>query len=118
MSNTRNTPAEALEYHYPVRVRHYAVREGSAGTGRRSGGDGVVREVELLAPATVALLTERRTQAPYGLNGGEDALPGRNEVDTGCGWRELPGKTSETLPAGARLRISTPGGGGWGTSDR
>ncbi|HEU4753912.1 MAG TPA: hydantoinase B/oxoprolinase family protein [Armatimonadota bacterium] len=114
MSNTRNTPAEALEYHYPLRVRRYAIRRGSGGAGRHHGGDGVVREIELLAPATAALLTDRRGSAPYGLTGGEPGAPGLNELWNGKEWQPLPGRVSVHLEAGRRLRISTPGGGGWG----
>lgn len=115
MSNTRNTPAEALEYHYPVRVRRYALREGSGGGGLHRGGLGVVREVELEAPAAATLLTDRRQLVPYGLAGGGAGEPGSNEVaEPGQAYRVLPPKCSVRLEAGARLRISTPGGGGWG----
>jgi N-methylhydantoinase B len=117
MSNTRNTPAEALEYHYPLRVRRYALRDGSGGTGAHPGGDGVVRELEVLAPATATLLTERRERAPYGLDGGGPGGPGANEVFRDGRWAALPGKLSTELPAGSRLRLSTPGGGGWGEPD-
>src|SRR5947199_5720669 len=80
MSNTRNTPAEALEYHYPLRVRRYALRDGSGGEGRHPGGMGVVREVELLGAAAATLLTERRARGPYGLRGGGDGQPGADSV--------------------------------------
>ncbi len=116
MSNTRNTPAEALEYHYPLRVRRYALRDGSGGAGRLPGGLGVERELELLAPATATLLTERRESAPYGLDGGGSGHPGMNEVRLPGqdGWTPAPVKGSVELPAGTRLRIRTPGGGGFG----
>jgi N-methylhydantoinase B len=114
MSNTRNTPAEALEYHYPLRVRRYALRDGSGGAGQQRGGDGVIRELELLAPATATLLTDRREQAPYGLAGGEPGATGLNEVRRDGDWSTVPGKLSAQLPPGSRLRLSTPGGGGWG----
>jgi N-methylhydantoinase B len=116
MSNTRNTPAEAMEYHYPLRVTRYALRDGSGGAGRHHGGLGVVREVEALAPATATLLTDRRAGGPYGLHGGGDGAAGRNEVNDGD-WREVPAKGTLELEAGDRLRISTPGGGGWGAAD-
>lgn len=114
MSNTRNTPAEALEYHYPLRVRRYALREHAGGTGRWCGGEGLVREVELLAPARLTLLTERRRRQPYGLAGGEDGAPGENQVRTRDGWEAIGSKSSLELEAGSRFRVVTPGGGGWG----
>ena len=114
MSNTRNTPVEALEYHYPLRVRRYAVRDGSGGAGQWVGGDGLVREVELLAPASLTLLTDRRLHSPYGLAGGGKGTPGANELLREQEWEPLPIKGSVELPAGSRFRIATPGGGGWG----
>lgn len=114
MSNTRNTPAEALEYHYPLRLHTYALREDSGGGGEHAGGEGVVRELELLDSATVTLLTDRRQAGPYGLQGGEAGTPGSNEIQRGDAWDGLPEKTSFQAAAGTRLRISTPGGGGWG----
>lgn len=116
MSNTRNTPVEALEYHYPIRIRRYALRDGSGGCGEFQGGCGVVREIELLADATVTLLSDRRTAGPYGVQGGQPGQPGANEVACGAGWEPFPAKASRALRAGNRLRISTPGGGGWGKS--
>jgi N-methylhydantoinase B len=117
MSNTRNTPVEALEYHYPLRVLEYSLRDGSGGDGRHRGGLGVCREIELLAPARVTLLTDRRSTAPYGLAGGSDGTPGRNLVRIGGSWRTADARCSLSLPAGARVRIETPGGGGWGPTD-
>jgi len=114
MTNTLNTPVEALEYSYPFRMRSYGVRTGTGGAGARRGGDGLVREVELLAESEVTVLSERRTRGGYGLAGGEAAVPGRNSARIGDEVVELPGKFSRTLPAGAVLRIETPGGGGWG----
>jgi N-methylhydantoinase B len=117
MSNTRNTPAEALEYHYPLRLRRYALRDGSGGTGRHPGGAGVLRELELLGDATVTLLTDRRERGPYGLRGGNSGSPGGNAAllpDGDGEWISLPAKGTVGLPAGARLRIESPGGGGWG----
>jgi len=110
MSNTLNTPVEALELEFPLRVTRYAVRRGSGGTGRHRGGDGVVRELEACAEMTFSLLTERRRHAPRGAEGGADGAPGRNLLD----GDELPPKASGTLRPGQRLRIETPGGGGFG----
>ncbi|MGV3724416.1 MAG: hydantoinase B/oxoprolinase family protein [Actinomycetota bacterium] len=114
MSNTRNTPVEALEYHYPLRVRRYALRDGSGGEGEAPGGDGLLREVELLQPATLTLLTDRRVLPPYGLEGGNAGLVGSNQVCRQSAWTEAPGKGSLSLEAGDRFRVATPGGGGWG----
>ncbi|MFN3648370.1 MAG: hydantoinase B/oxoprolinase family protein [Armatimonadota bacterium] len=114
MSNTRNTPAEALEYHYPLRVRRYALREGSGGEGRHRGGDGVVRELEATGSARAVLIGERRDRAPYGLQGGGPGSRGRNRVCRDGKWRDLPGKAEVSLAPGDRLSIETPGGGGWG----
>jgi N-methylhydantoinase B len=110
MSNTLNTPVEALELDFPLRVTEYALRRGSGGGGRFRGGDGVVRELEALAPMTFSLLTERRRHAPPGAAGGEPGAPGRNLLD----GSELPPKARGTLEPGQRLRIETPGGGGQG----
>jgi len=117
MTNTRNTPIEALERHYPLRVREYALRTGSGGAGQNSGGDGLVRSLELLAPAHVSLLTERRRHAPPGLRGGASGAPGRNTLRRPDGTEErLPGKFSGLCEAGTVVTIETPGGGGWGTT--
>ncbi len=115
MTNTLNTPVEAVEHAYPLRVRHYAVRRGSGGAGRQRGGDGVVRCYELLQPVEVTLLTERRTRGPYGLNGGQAGAPGENQLVHCDGSRKpLPGKVTQRLSAGQRLELRTPGGGGFG----
>lgn len=114
MSNTRNTPAEVLEYHYPLRLHTYALRSGSGGRGANGGGDGAVRELELLEPATVTLLSDRRRRGPYGLQGGKSGIPGQNELCAGGEWQPLPDKASLEVETATRLRISTPGGGGWG----
>jgi len=114
MSNTRNTPAEAMEYHYPVRVRANALRTGSGGRGRHRGGDGVVRELELLAPATAVLLTDRRSRGPYGRDGGSPGRPGSNELYRDGRWGPAPAKGQLELTAGERIRLATPGGGAWG----
>jgi N-methylhydantoinase B len=116
MTNSLNTPIEALEYAYPFRMRRYAYRAGSGGAGQFRGGDGLIREIELLADAQVTLLADRRQFRPYGLQGGEDGSLGRAAVVKagGDGERELPGKCSLRLAKGDALRIETPGGGGWG----
>jgi N-methylhydantoinase B len=111
MTNTLNTPIEVLETRYPLRVTRYALRRGSGGAGQRPGGDGLVRELEFLAPAQVTLLTERRRRAPWGLAGGQPGAPGHNWLN----GREVPGKVALEVTAGDRLTIETPGGGGWGT---
>ncbi|MGE5325214.1 MAG: hydantoinase B/oxoprolinase family protein [Actinomycetota bacterium] len=115
MTNSLNTPAEALEYAYPLRVTRYSLRKGSGGEGRFRGGDGIVREVELLSDAEVTLLADRRTRGPYGLQGGLDGAAGKTEIIRGDGGREqLPGKCSVRLKKGDCVRIESPGGGGWG----
>jgi N-methylhydantoinase B len=113
MSNTLNTPVEALELEFPLRVTEYAVRRGSGGAGRHRGGDGVIRELEALDDMTYSLLTERRRHSPPGAAGGEDGAPGRNLVR----GEEVEAKASGELRAGDRLRIETPGGGGHGAPD-
>jgi N-methylhydantoinase B len=110
MSNTRNTPVEALELEFPLRVRRYAIRRGSGGAGAQRGGDGVVRELEALAPMGFSLLTERRRHAPPGAAGGKPGAPGRNLLD----GKALPPKARGSLAPGQTLRIETPGGGGHG----
>jgi N-methylhydantoinase B len=114
MTNTLNTPIEALEYAYPFLVREYAIRRGSGGKGRFSGGDGIIREIRLLSDAEVTVLSERRRIAPYGLSGGRPGKPGRNMVIKDGIISERPGKFSEQLKKGETLRIETPGGGGYG----
>jgi N-methylhydantoinase B len=115
MTNTLNTPAEALEFAFPVRVRAYALRRGSGGAGHHRGGDGLRRAVEFLAPATVTLLTERRRFPPYGLQGGQPGACGQNWlVRPGEAPRPLPGKGSVDVQAGDVVVVETPGGGGWG----
>ena len=115
MTNSLNTPIEALEYAYPFRVRRYAYRDGSGGAGQFRGGDGLIREVELLADAQVTLLADRRKFRPYGLSGGDDGSPGRASLIAPDGTTtELPGKCSQRAAKGSVLRLETPGGGGWG----
>src|SRR5438132_278558 len=117
MTNSLNTPAEALEHAYPIRVTEYSIRKGSGGRGKHTGGDGIVREVELLSDAQVTLLADRRSRGPYGLCGGRDGAAGKTEVLRLSGERRelLPGKCSAQLQRGDRVRISTSGGGGWGS---
>ena len=110
MTNTLNTPVESLEMHYPLRIRQYSVRRGSGGGGRHCGGDGLVREFEFLATARFTLLTERRYVAPWGLQGGDAGRCGENSLN----GERLPAKVSALAKPGDRLRIATPGGGGWG----
>ncbi len=117
MTNTLNTPVEALEHAYPLRVRRYRLRDGSGGAGRHRGGDGVVKEFELLADARVTLISERRLFRPWGLQGGGPGAPGRNLLVRREEARELPGKCSLDGRRGDRLVIETPGGGGWGALD-
>lgn len=116
MTNTKNTPVEALEHAYPLRVRRYAIRPGTGGRGAFYGGDGLVRVIEALAPCRAALLTERRALRPYGLRGGEPGVAGYNRL-----WRAgsesptpLPAKVEVELAPGDVLEIATPGGGGYG----
>jgi len=118
MTNTMNTPVEALEAYYPLRVRRYAVRTGSGGAGTHRGGDGVVREIEFLADAQVTLLGERRRLAPWGLEGGEPGRPGRDWLVRHDRRLRLPGKTTVPVRPGDRLVIETPGGGGFGRRRR
>jgi N-methylhydantoinase B len=110
MSNTLNTPIEALELEFPLRAVEYSLRRGSGGAGRYHGGDGVIRELEALAPLTYSLITERRRHAPPGAAGGEPGATGRNLLD----GVELPAKATGELAPGQRLRLETPGGGGHG----
>ncbi|HEY8412406.1 MAG TPA: hydantoinase B/oxoprolinase family protein [Pyrinomonadaceae bacterium] len=114
MTNSLNTPAEALEYAYPLRVREYRLRRGSGGKGKQRGGDGVVREIETLVPARMSLLADRRKRGPYGLHGGADGEVGKNKIN----GTEIAAKSSHQLKAGDHIRIETPGGGGFGTRDK
>jgi N-methylhydantoinase B len=119
MTNSLNTPVEALEYAYPLRVRKYSLRPGSGGVGKHRGGDGIIREIEVLTDCEVTLLSERRARVPWGLNGGSDGAPGKTSVIRRGGSVEtMPGKFSTRLRSGDRIRIESPGGGGWGKSNR
>jgi N-methylhydantoinase B len=114
MTNSLNTPAEALEYAYPLRVCEYSIRKHSGGNGKRRGGDGVVREIETLAPARMSLLADRRKHAPYGLRGGEEGKAGRDAIIRQGSSGPIASKGSWELQPGDRVRIETPGGGGFG----
>jgi N-methylhydantoinase B len=117
MSNTLNTPVEALEMALPVRVRRYALRRGSGGAGQHRGGDGLEREITFLAPAQATLLTERRIRPPYALKGGQPGACGLNRLETADGSTHNPGgKAAFTVEPGDTILIHTPGGGGWGPS--
>ncbi len=110
MTNTLNTPVESLEMHYPLRVHRYALRAGSGGAGRHPGGRGLVREYEFLAPASLSLLSERRRIPPWGLQGGAPGAVGENWLN----GERLPAKCTTKVASGDRLRLCTPGGGGFG----
>ena len=114
MTNSLNTPVEAFEHQFPVRVRVYRVRRGSGGSGKHRGGDGVVKEFEFLDAAEVTLLSDRRERGPYGLNGGMPGQPGRNWIERGGKRRPLDAKTRLDVQPGDVLGIESPGGGGWG----
>jgi N-methylhydantoinase B len=115
MTNTLNTPVEALELQYPVTVTEYSIRKGSGGEGQRKGGDGIVREILFHQELEVTLISERRVHRPYGLLGGEPGKPGRNLlIDESGEVKELPAKFTLRVKPGQRIRIETPGGGGWG----
>jgi N-methylhydantoinase B len=114
MSNTLNTPVEALEYSFPLRVIEYSQRHGSGGSGQFRGGDGLIRGIQFLRPVTATIMSERREQPPYGLNGGQPGASGRNVLERRGETILLPGKVTLDLEAQDILRIETPGGGGWG----
>jgi N-methylhydantoinase B len=123
MSNTRNTPVEALETSFPLRVTEYSLRRDSGGQGQHHGGEGLVRSIQFLSPVTVTITSERRERPPYGLQGGEPGKVGDNTLIRNGGHGKhgeeipLPGKVTADLRPGDTLRIETPGGGGWGVSD-
>ena len=118
MTNTMNTPIEVIEKEYPLQVRRYSVRRGSGGRGKRNGGEGIVREIELLADADVSVLSDRRLNPPYGLRGGGPGKTGVNTLVRGSKTFRLPSKVSMCTRAGDRIRIETPGGGGFGRPPR
>jgi N-methylhydantoinase B/oxoprolinase/acetone carboxylase alpha subunit len=118
MTNTRDTPVEAFERAYPMRVLRYGLRRGSGGAGEFAGGDGIERDLEALEPVTVSLITERRVRAPWGLDGGAPGAVGENWLLPGgdeARAERLADKVTVRLVTGDVLRIRTPGGGGWGT---
>ena len=117
MTNTRNTPIEALEREFPMRVLRYRLRRGSGGAGAAPGGEGIERDLQVLADVTVSLITERRVSHPWGLAGGESGAVGENWLLPGgdeSRAERLPDKCTIQLDAGDVLRMLTPGGGGWG----
>jgi N-methylhydantoinase B len=114
MTNTQNTPIESLHTHYPFRVRSYTLRHGSGGAGRYRGGEGIQREIEFDAPATLSLMGERRRNTPWGLAGGEPGAPGEDWLIRSGDRQRLAGKTTVEEERGDRLVVLTPGGGGWG----
>jgi N-methylhydantoinase B len=114
MSNTRNTPVEALEYAFPLQVKRYALRPGSGGAGLHQGGDGLVREIQFQAPVRLTVVSERRRRPPYGLQGGQRGALGRNTVRHAGHESPLPGNATVDLEPGDSICIETPGGGGWG----
>jgi N-methylhydantoinase B len=117
MSNSLNTPIEALEHAYPFRVTRYELRRGSGGVGRHRGGEGLRRDLMVLAPARVALLSERREVAPRGAHGGGDGARGENVLIRGGVEEPLPSKATFSIEAGDAVSIRSPGGGGWGAPD-
>jgi N-methylhydantoinase B len=117
MSNSLNTPIEALEHAYPFRVTHYSIRRGSGGAGRHRGGDGLRRDIQLLGDARVTLLCDRRLRGPSGARGGSDGEAGANVLIRGGAEQKLPGKVTLVTHAGDVVSIRSPGGGGWGQSD-
>lgn len=117
MTNTLNTPIEALEYSYPFLMTEYSIRRGSGGKGKFRGGDGLVRELKLLSDAEVTVLSERRKHPPYGLEGGQPGMTGKNMILRDGQVMEMPGKFHQNLRKGDVLRIETPGGGGYGEED-
>lgn len=117
MTNTRNTPVEALERSYPMRVLRYGLRRGSGGAGRAPGGEGIIRDLQVLEDCTISLVTERRVSHPWGLAGGLPGATGENwlipQNDESRATR-LPDKCTVHVRAGDVIRVLTPGGGGWG----
>jgi N-methylhydantoinase B len=114
MTNSLNTPVEALEYAYPLRVHEYGLRQNSGGAGLHRGGDGVVREIETLGAARMSLLADRRKRAPYGLQGGDDGTRGISYIVRDGERTEIGSKGSWEMRPGDRIRVESPGGGGHG----
>ena len=117
MSNSLNTPIEALEHAYPFRVTRYGIRRDSGGDGFHRGGDGLRRDLQLLGSARVTLLCERRTVGPSGARGGDDGARGENVLIRGGVEERLPGKATFSVEAGDIISIRSPGGGGWGPAN-
>jgi len=117
MTNSWNTPVEAFEHQYPLRIRGYRIRPGSGGRGKHSGGDGIIREFEFLTSADVTILADRRLRGPYGLFGGHAGAPGKNLLTRGKRTSSIPGKARFEVQPGDVLRIESPGGGGYGEPD-
>jgi N-methylhydantoinase B/oxoprolinase/acetone carboxylase alpha subunit len=120
LTNRQNTPIEAMERAFPVRLRAYRLRRGSGGTGRYPGGEGIERDLEVLEPTTVSLITERRTSRPWGMAGGGPGAVGENWLLPGgdeSRAERLPDKCTVHLEAGDVVRVLTPGGGGWGAAE-
>jgi N-methylhydantoinase B len=114
MTNSLNTPVEALEYAFPFRVRRYSLRPHTGGAGAHRGGDGIVREIELLTDADATILSDRRRFRPYGLSGGEAGKPGRTTLTGRHLKMRLSSKCRFQVRAGEHIVVETPGGGGWG----
>jgi len=117
MTNSWNTPVEAFEHQYPLRIRGYRIRSGSGGRGTHTGGDGIIREFEFLTSADVTILADRRLRGPYGLFGGAAGAPGKNLLLRGKRTTAIPGKARFEVQPGDVLRIESPGGGGYGKPD-
>jgi len=118
MTNTLNTPIEALERELPVRIDSYSVRRGSGGAGRYNGGDGIVRKFRFLTDAVLSIITERRRHSPYGIEGGESGKRGRNTITRRGKRKQIAPKVTLDIKKGDVLGIETPGGGGWGKSSK
>src|SRR5260370_21543510 len=119
MTNPLNPPAEALEYAYPIRLRQYSLRSKSGGVGLHTGGDGIIREIEVLTDAQVTLLADRRSRGPYGLAGGTDGAPGPTLIIRRYASQQtIPAKSRLPPPSWERVRIESPGGCGWGQAKR
>jgi N-methylhydantoinase B len=115
MTNSLNTPVEALEYAFPFRIRRYLLRRNTGGKGLYRGGDGILRELEILTDADAAILSDRRRFRPYGLSGGEEGQPGRTTLVRHGSRKRLGSKSRFSVRRGDRIVVETPGGGGWGS---
>ena len=117
MTNSWNTPVEAFEHQYPLRIRGYRIRSGSGGAGKHRGGDGIIREFEFLTSADVTVLADRRLRGPYGLAGGEAGAAGKTTLLKGRRAIAIPGKARFEVKAGDVVRVESPGGGGYGEAE-